>query len=80
MGYIQFGRYNKYYKYIIFQVICNFLYQCTFGLSYGSEYTPITFFEKQYDFSSHYIINNIFYYLGIFFFSLILYKFDPNTK
>jgi hypothetical protein len=80
MGYIQLGRYNKYYKYIIFQVICNFLYQCTFGLSYGSEYTPISFFEKQYNFSSHYIINNIFYYFGTFFFSLILYKFDPNTK
>ena len=80
MAYIQLGRYNKYYKYIIFQVICNFLYQCTFGLSYGSEYTPIFFFEKQYKFSSHYIINYIFYYLGILFFSLILYKFDPNTK
>jgi hypothetical protein len=46
MGYIQLGRYNKYYKYIIFQVICNLLYHFTFGLHYGSVYTQIYFFEN----------------------------------
>jgi hypothetical protein len=81
MGYIQLGRYNKYYKYIIFQVICNLLYHFTFGLHYGSVYTQIYFFEKQKKFRSHHLINNIFNYFGIFLFSLItLYKFDPNTK
>lgn len=80
MGYIQLGSYNKYYKYIIFQVICNLLYRFTFGLSYGSVYTPISFFKKQNNFRSHNIINNIFYYFGTFFFSLILYKYDPSTK
>ena len=80
MGYIQLGSYNKYYKYIIFQVICNLLYHFTFGLSYGSVYTPISFFKKQNNFRFHNIINNIFYYFGTFFFSLILYKYDPSTK
>lgn len=80
MGYIQFGIYNKYFKYIIFQVICNLLYSLTFGLSYGTVYTPIYLFEKQKKFSSHHLINDIFYYFGIFFLSLIAYKFDPITK
>ena len=80
MGYIQLGSYNKYYKYIIFQVICNLLYNFTYGLNHGSIYTPISFFKKQNNFHSHQTINNIFYYFGTFLFSLILYKFDPNTK
>ena len=80
MGYIKLGSYNKYYKYILFQVICNLLYHTSFGLSHGSVYEPISFFGIQGDFSSHHLINNIFYYVGTFFFSLIIYKFNPYTK
>ena len=80
MGYISFGAFNKYYKYIILYIISNLLYEATFGLKYGSIYTEIIFLQKQKNFRLHRLINSIFYYFGIFLFSLILYKFESNKE
>ena len=80
MGYISLGTNNKYYKYIIFYIISNLLYEATFGLNYGSLYTEIIVLEKQRNLRLHRLIYSIFYYFGIFLFSLILDKFDPNKK
>ena len=64
----------------ILYFISNLLYEATFGLNYGSAYTEIIILEKQRNLRLHRLIYSIFYYFGIFLFSLILDKFEPNKK
>mgnify|MGYP006873076950 CR=1 FL=1 len=80
MGYISLGTYNKYYKYIIFYIISNLLYESTFGLNYGNVYKEIIFLEQQELLRKHSLIISIFNYFLIFLLSLILYKCNPDKN
>jgi len=76
--YISLGKYNKNYKYILLYLISRGINDCIYSLNYKDLYKEIYFFgeEAKEFFNNHQIVNTIFCYLGIFFFSLILIKYD----
>ena len=76
---IGFGEYNNNTKYLIYYIIFNFLYQGISGLTYGSLYYPIKFYEKQNIIKNHNLVVEIFGYSGIFLLSLILIKYEPSN-
>jgi len=80
--YVQCGEWNNNYKYILLTTIFAFFTNCAFGYIFNDymEEIKISEFKITKDKNNHMIINYIFRYLGLIFFSFILYRFDLYKK
>ena len=69
--YISFGKFNAYYKFIIFSVVFKLVYNLLFGVQIGYS-TQLLRLLPENDLMDHSLIHDFFNYLGIFIISLIL--------
>ena len=72
---IDFGKYNKYYNYILFAIIFHLLFNIAYGMNYYDIFIELRFFytNDQSIFSKHALIHNIFCYFGVFILSIFFF-------
>ena len=73
--YVSFGRYNKNYKYIIFACFFNILANLICG-----DFNELFPSNEQKKLYMHTTVHKIFQYIGVFFFSCILYKIETKSN
>lgn len=76
------GKFNNYYKYIFLSIAFRILNNSLYGYNYNETFVELKIFYEgtQKKFSKHYLIHQIFNYLGIYFISLILFKYEMNSS
>ena len=72
----KFGKYNKLYKYIFYYLICKFIYSYLFTRKFPEKIKILKINSLPEDI----LVQETFDYLGIFIFSLILYKYQIMTN
>ena len=75
------GKYNSYYKYMIFYLISKGINDCIKGFANNDLYEDMIFFgdDTKRFFYSHELINTTFGYFGIFLFYIIYKYFDDEN-
>ena len=68
--FISFGKYNLYYKFIIFSIIFRLIYNIIIGVQIGYSTEELRIFPKN-SLSDHFLIHDLFNYFGIFIIALI---------
>ena len=80
VAYISFGKWNKNCKYIFIAILINILYDIIYGVNYEGIFEEFRIFGKSnITFNQHIYIHEIFNYLGVFIFALILSKIESNA-
>ena len=79
---ISCGKFNNYYKYIFLSIAFRILNDSLYGYNYNETFVELKIFYEgtQKKFSKHYLIHQIFNYLGLYFISLILLKYEMNLS
>jgi len=81
MAFIKFGDYNKYYKYVIFSCIFNYLSYYIINGTLNNILISLNIIEKETEnLYYHDIIYDIFNYLGVIIISFIFYKIKENKS
>ena len=79
-AYILFGKWNKNYKYIFLTIFVNILSDIIRGVNYEQIFKEIRLFGTSITFSQHNYIHQLFNYLGVFIFAIILTKIESYTS
>lgn len=72
---ISCGQINKYFGYIFLSVLFKLLQDLAFGTNYNNSFQGLNLFKMPND---HFIIHELFGYMVVFFFSLIVFKCRKN--
>ena len=82
MKLISCGLYNRYYKYILLSTFFKILNDSLYGFNYSNAFKEVKIFggKKQKRFSKHYLVHQIFNYIGTALMSFLFEKYQKKTE
>ena len=82
MKLISCGLYNRYYKYILLSTFFRILNDSLYGFNYYNAFKEVKIFggDKQKRFSRHYLVHQIFNYIGTALMSFLFEKYQEKTE